>query len=161
MTMKFPDSPTNPIYHCFDAPSRVEAEVFDLEVEGTVPADLDGTFFRVGPAPQFPPKTDRYIFFDNDGMVCSFKFKDGHVDFNSKFAQTDKFKVERKARKSLIGEYRNPFTDDPSVEGMIRGTANTNVVVHHGKLLALKEDSPPVEMCPDTLATIGNYDFGG
>ena len=33
---------------------------------------------------------------------------------------------------------------------------------HHGKLLALKEDSPPVVLDPDTLETIDDYyTFGG
>ncbi len=161
MTIEFPVRPDNPVYAGFDAPSGVEAEIQDLQVEGTIPEDLDGTFFRVGPDPLFPPRTDRFIFFDDDGMVCSFRFKKGHVDLISKYAQTDKYKAEKKAGRALVGEYRNPFTDDPSIKGMIRGTANTNVVVHHGKLLALKEDSPPLEMCPKTLDTIGNYDFGG
>ncbi|MDN4985938.1 MULTISPECIES: hypothetical protein [Bradyrhizobium] len=42
MTKRFPD---DPIYHGFDAPGRVEAHVFDLDVEGRIPTDLDGTFF--------------------------------------------------------------------------------------------------------------------
>ncbi|GGI25733.1 MULTISPECIES: carotenoid oxygenase family protein [Bradyrhizobium] len=103
----------------------------------------------------------RDIFFNGDGMVGAFRFKDGHVDFTSKYVLTDKFVAERAARRALYGAYRNPFTDDPSVAGTIRSTANTNVVVHHGLLLALKEDGPPVAMRPDTLETIGNYRFDG
>ena len=30
------------------APERFEAEVFDCEVQGHIPRDLNGTFFRVG-----------------------------------------------------------------------------------------------------------------
>nr|ARQ83690.1 carotenoid cleavage oxygenase [Sphingobium yanoikuyae] len=157
MTSCFPD---DPIYRGFDAPGRVEANVFDLEVEGRVPPELDGTFFRVAPDPQWPPMLGHDIFFNGDGMVCAFRFKDGRVDFTSRYAQTDKFVAERQARKALYGAYRNPYTDDPSVAGSIRSTANTNVIVHHGLLLALKEDSPPVAMRPDTLETIGNYRFG-
>lgn len=44
---------------------------------------------------------------------------------------------------------------------MVRSTANTNVVYWHGKLLALKEDSPPYALDPVTLETLGIYDFGG
>ena len=58
--------------------------------------------------------------------------------------------------------YRNPFTDDPSVKGVSRGTANTHVVFHHGYLFALKEDSPPVAMNPLSLETLDDYyTFGG
>jgi carotenoid cleavage dioxygenase-like enzyme len=43
----------------------------------------------------------------------------------------------------------------------VRSTANTNTVYWHGKLLALKEDSPPYAMDPETLETIGLCDFEG
>src|SRR5690606_24297055 len=83
------------------------------------------------------------------------------VDFKCRYARTDKFRLEQAAGRALFGMYRNPFFDDPSVEGRIRGTANTNAVVHAGKLLALKEDSPPLVMDPWTLETEGYTDFGG
>ncbi|HXU21559.1 MAG TPA: carotenoid oxygenase family protein, partial [Verrucomicrobiae bacterium] len=39
---------------------------------------------------------------------------------------------------------------------------NTHVVYHHGLLFALKEDSPPVAMNPNTLETVDDYyTFGG
>jgi len=41
------------------------------------------------------------------------------------------------------------------------GTGNTNAVFHAGKLLALKEDDLPYEIDPDTLETIGKYDYRG
>ena len=45
---------------------------------------------------------------------------------------------------------------------MSRGTANTGVVYHHGKLLVLKEDSPPVVVDADSLETLDDYyTFGG
>ncbi len=75
--------------------------------------------------------------------------------------ETDKWKAERKAGKSLFGAYRNPLTDDESVKGMIRGTANTNVMVHAGKLYAMKEDSPCLIMDPLTLETEGYTKFDG
>ena len=48
------------------------------------------------------------------------------------------------------------------VAGLSRGTANTGVVFHHGKLLVLKEDSPPVVVDADSLETLDDYyTFGG
>ena len=58
-----------------------------------------------------------------------------------------------------LGKYRNRYTD--AVAFQVRSTANTNIVYWHGKLLALKEDSPPYAMDPDTLETIGLWDFDG
>ena len=40
MTQPFPKSPT---FLTIDEPFRFEGELFDLEVEGQIPAELDGT----------------------------------------------------------------------------------------------------------------------
>lgn len=40
-------------------------------------------------------------------------------------------------------------------------TANTHVVGHHGRLLALMEAGPPHEVDMDDLSTVGVYDFDG
>ena len=88
--------------------------------------------------------------------------QNGHVDYKSRYVRTQRYKAQAAARESLFGTYRNPYTDDPRVKGVSRGTANTAVIFHHGKLLALKEDSPPVVMDPDTLETLDDYyTFGG
>jgi carotenoid cleavage dioxygenase len=155
---KFPDLP---IYTDFNTPSRMEVDIYDLEVEGEIPADINGAFYRVGPDPQYPPRMGDDIYFSADGMVSMFRFQNGHVDFKCRYVRTDRFNAERKARRALFGYYRNPYFDDSSVQGMIRGTANTNVVFHAGQLFALKEDSPPVAMDPLTLETKGNWDFYG
>ena len=100
-------------------------------------------------------------FFNGDGMISLFRFRNGKVDFKQRYARTDKWKIERESGKALFGAYRNPLTDDPAVKGRIRGTANTNVVVYAGELFALKEDSPPLLMHPLTLETKGYTDFNG
>ena len=143
------------------APSRVEADLHDLEIEGTLPQDLDGVFYRVAPDPQFPPRTGDDIWFNGDGMVSRFEFRSGRVDFRQRWVHTDKFRLERAAERALFGAYRNPLTDEPSVQGRSRSTANTNVLFHGGRLLALKEDSPPVAMDAATLQTLGEWKFDG
>ena len=81
----------------------VEADIFDLEVvQGEIPASIAGTFYRVGPDPQFPPLLGTDMRFNGDGMVSLFRFKDGRVDFKSRWVQTDKFKLERAARRALL-----------------------------------------------------------
>ena len=105
-------------------PLRFEADIVDLEVEGEVPSQLNGSFHRVHPDQQFPPMFDNDQFFNGDGMISLFRFRNGKVDFKQRFAQTDKFKLERQAGKALFGAYRNPLTDTPEVKGSIRGTAN-------------------------------------
>ncbi len=146
----------------YGAPFRAEADIRDCEVEGELPAALNGAFYRVGPDFQYPPRCPQNIPFDGEGHVAMFRFTEGHVDFRSRYVRTQRYKAQEAARRSLFGMYRNPFTDDPSVKGLSRGTANTHVVFHAGKLLALKEDSPPVLMDPESLETLDDYcTFGG
>ena len=144
--------------------NRAEMDMRDCEVEGDWPSDLDGVFYRVGPDPQYPkaPEHVNDIPFDGEGHVSMFRIKDGHVDYRTRFARNARWKAQAAARRSLFGMYRNPLTDDPSVQGLNRGTANTQLFLHHGKLLVFKEDSPPVYMDPLTLETLDEeYTFGG
>ena len=158
MTAPFPNTPT---FTGYDAPSRIEGDVYDLEILGDLPAGLDGAFYRVGPDPQYPPRLGDDIYISGDGMVSMFRFENGHVDFRQRYVRTARFLAERKARRSLFGAYRNAYTDDPAVARVSRGVANTTPVWHGGRLLILKEDSLPYELDPVTLATRGVFDWGG
>ena len=149
-----------PQFMGFMEPARFEADIRDLDIEGEVPAHLDGAFYRVHPDPLFPNKLGTDIWFNGDGQISQFRFKGGKVDFKQRWVHTDKWRLESKAGKSLFGAYRNPLTDDAEVKGQIRGTANTNVMAHHGKLFALKEDSPAFEMDPITLESRNYTKFG-
>lgn len=155
---QFPDSPA---FTGFNKPSRIEADIADLQHEGTIPAELDGAFFRVQPDPQFPPRLGDDISFNGDGMITRFHFHDGQCDFRQRWARTDKWKLENAAGEALFGAYRNPLTDHESVQGQYRGTANTNAWLFGGKLWALKEDSPALVMDPATMETMGYEKFGG
>jgi len=140
---------------------RFEADVFDCEVEGAVPAVLQGALFRVGPDTAYPT-LEGDVIINGDGVVSAFYFENGNVDFRCRYVKTERFLKERAARRRLYGKYRNPFTDDASTKGTDRdNTANTYGFFHHGKLFALREDSPPTELDPSTLETLGPYDFGG
>ncbi len=153
--------PNTPSFTGFNKPSRIEADIYDLQHEGEIPKELDGAFYRVQPDPQFPPRHGDDIAFNGDGMISRFHFHDGQCDFRQRWAQTDKWKLEREAGKALFGNYRNPLTDDEAVKGQIRGTANTNAFLFGGKLWALKEDSPALVMDPATMETKGYEKFGG
>jgi carotenoid cleavage dioxygenase-like enzyme len=144
-----------------NAPSRVEAQIYDLVIEGTLPEELQGSWYQTVPDPQFPPKLGWDTFLSGDGMVRMFRFQDGHVDFKQRYVRTERWQLERQARRALFGAYRNPFTDDPSVQGKGRGVANTTPIFHGGRLFALKEDSRPWEVDPITLETLGEWSYEG
>jgi carotenoid cleavage dioxygenase len=141
-------------------PFRTEVDIFDCEVEGKIPDGFEGTFYRVGPDPQYPLKAGN-IAFDGEGMVGAFRFKNGKVSFKSRYVKNQRWKAQAEAGERLFGMYRNPFDVDPRAKGVSPGTANTHIIVHRGKLFALKEDSPPVAMDPLTLDTTDDYHLFG
>ncbi|MGY4709802.1 carotenoid oxygenase family protein [Mycolicibacterium sp. CBM1] len=154
----FPDIP---LFQGDNAPSRIEADVYELESFGQIPADLNGRYYRAAYDWAHPPMFRDEIGLNGDGMATMFHFQNGHADFKSRYVRTEKFRLERAARQALFGRYRNVYTADPSVRGRVRSTANTHAVWHAGKLLMLKEDGLPWEIDPDTLETIGQWDFHG
>ncbi len=140
---------------------RVEQDIRFCEVEGRIPADLKGAFYRTGPDAQFPMRPGN-IPFDGEGHVSQFRFDNGNVHFKSRFVRNERYVEQEKAGKILFPMYRNPYLDDPSVKGKSRGTHNTHIIHHNGMLLALKEDSPPAAMDLNTLETIDPvYRFKG
>ncbi|MEP6868747.1 MAG: carotenoid oxygenase family protein, partial [Novosphingobium sp.] len=153
--------PKSPSFTGFNTPSRIEADIADLAHTGVIPSALAGAFYRVQPDPQFPPRLGDDIAFNGDGLIARFHFHDGQCDFRQRWAKTDKWKLENSAGKALFGAYRNPLTDDESVRGEIRSTANTNAFLFAGKLWALKEDSPALVMDPATMETFGFEKFAG
>ncbi|KAI5919538.1 carotenoid oxygenase [Camillea tinctor] len=153
--------PEKPQFSDFMKPCRFEGEAMNLEIIGTIPRELDGTFYRVMPDPQFPPFIENDPWFNGDGNISAFRFHNGNVHFKQRYVRTEKFIREREANRALIGKYRNKYTD--LVEFKIRSTANTNISYYPPKktLLAMKEDSPPYMMDPTTLETLGLCDFDG
>ena len=99
--------------------------------------------------------------FDGDGMVYGFYFEDGRVSMRNKWVRTEKFEAELAAGKRLFGVFGDPSTNDPSVQGVRYNTANTNIILHNGKLMALMEGCPAIEMDPRSLETREYMDYGG
>jgi carotenoid cleavage dioxygenase len=140
---------------------RVEADIHDCEVEGKVPSDLNGAFYRVGPDPQYPLRQGN-IPFDGEGHASMFRIEAGRVHYRSRYVRNDRYMAQAKAGRILFPMYRNPTQDDPSVKGLSRSTANTHIINHKNMLLALKEDSPPAALDLITLDTLApNYSFDG
>ena len=129
------------------------------DVEGEIPAELEGTVFRNGPG-----LTDVNGYrlkhpFDGDGMINSIAFKGGKAFYRNKFVETEGYIAEQKSGKP---EYRGVFgTQKPggwianAFDLKLKNIANTHVVYWGGKLLALWEAAEPHRLDPQTLETIG------
>jgi carotenoid cleavage dioxygenase-like enzyme len=140
---------------------RAELDIRDCEIEGKIPSDLNGAFYRTGPDAQYPIAKGN-IPFDGEGHVSMFRIKDGRVHFRSRFVRNQRYLANDKEGRQLFPMYRNPYLDDPKAKGLSRGTHNTHIIHHNGVLLALKEDSPPAAMDLHTLETLDPvYRFNG
>jgi carotenoid cleavage dioxygenase-like enzyme len=135
------------------APVSDEAD-FDLTITGEIPAGLAGTLYRNGPNPQFAPRGDHH-WFGGDGMIHGFFVEDGKVRYRNRYVRTNKWRVENSAGRAMFGTFGNPMTTDPTVLGQDSGVANTNILWHAGKLMALEEGHMPTEMDPLSLETRG------
>ncbi|HWJ70635.1 MAG TPA: carotenoid oxygenase family protein [Sphingobium sp.] len=153
--------PTTDVANGFFDAARFEADLIDCEVIGQIPAEISGTFYRLGGDWLYPPRFADDSPFNADGYISMFRIMDGSVDYKGRFVDTERYRAQRAARRQRFGRYRNPRGDDPDTGVINRTVANTTPFVFGGKLFALKEDSLPLVIDPDTLETLGAWDFDG
>ncbi|MFJ5116108.1 carotenoid oxygenase family protein, partial [Streptomyces sp. NPDC088551] len=123
-----------------------ETDGFDLTVTGTLPPELNGRYLRTGTNPR--PGEDPGHLFTGNGMLHGVRLRDGRAEwYRNRWVRTSKF-----AGKRLRNE-------DGSVDLTAVG-ANTHVIAHADKLLALTESGFPYEVTGE-LGTVGPCTFGG
>ncbi|MEV5711429.1 carotenoid oxygenase family protein [Actinoallomurus sp. NPDC052274] len=127
------------------APVADETDAVDLPVTGVLPADLTGRYFRNGPNPL--PGRDPGHWFGGDGMLHGVRLRDGRAEwYRNRWVRTRKLEGAR-----FVGPEGVDLTATP---------ANTSVIRHAGRIMALVEVGLPYEMTPE-LDTVGPCDFGG
>ncbi|MBT4519946.1 MAG: carotenoid oxygenase family protein [Halieaceae bacterium] len=145
------------------APIQMECDALDLVVEGEIPSDLSGTFYRNGPNPRFAPRGD-YNWFEGDGMLHAFHIENQKVNYRNRWARTAKFYIEEKLGRNAINPM-NPFDCEPEFSDFAltdkQGAANTAAVWHADRLLLLEEGHLPFEVDPVTLESKGSWTYGG
>jgi carotenoid cleavage dioxygenase-like enzyme len=127
------------------APVSDEISATNLRVRGRIPAELTGRYFRNGPNPL--PGQDPGHWFVGDGMIHGIRVRDGGAEwYRNRWTRTAKL-----AGAQWISD-----------EGIDRTavTANTSVIRHSGKILALVENGFPYEITPE-LDTVGPWTFDG
>ncbi len=127
------------------APVPDELTDYDLPVEGAIPPELDGWYLRNGPN----PRQSSAHWFTGDGMIHGVRVEDGAAKwYRNRWVRTDSF------------DEPFPMYNEDGTRNLRAAVANTHVVNHAGKTLALVESSLPYEVTND-LETVGAYDFGG
>lgn len=127
----------------------------DATIEGRLPADLEGIFFRNGPG-RFELGGERYHhWFDGDGFVQRWRIAGGKVSHRGRFVETQKFVDETRAGEFLYPAFGTWIARRGIRDNDTLNAANTNLLPFNGKLYALWEGGSAIEMDPETLATIG------
>jgi carotenoid cleavage dioxygenase len=137
-----------PVHHRGNGrPLTEERTITDLHVRGAIPPELDGRYLRNGANPI--TGTSAHPFF-GDGMIHGIRLRDGQAQwYRNRYVQT-------------------PFIADPTIDildpavmmDMKASKANTHVIGHAGRILALEEGHFPYLLDGD-LGTVGPVDFGG
>lgn len=128
------------------APVDREVEAFDLAVEGALPPELAGVFMRTGPNPARAPSPHWFL---GDGMIHGVRIEKGRARwYRNRYVDT-------------VLRQRNVSSSDASAfMDRTASTANTNIVRHGGRILALEEAHFPYEIDAE-LGTLGPVDFDG
>eukprot|EP00798_Chlamydomonas_sp_ICE-L_P006099 gene6099-2697_t len=136
------------------------------QIEGSIPEELEGTYFRNGPGLQVNHAAYERHPFDGDGCLISLAIKNGKAFFRNKYIQTPKFVEEQAAGKLL---YRSAFCKGAAdgspffnpLDLDFKSVANTGVLHWAGRVMALWEGGLPFDLDPSTLATKGETDLDG
>ena len=125
------------------APVEKELSETDLEIKGEIPKDLSGLFVRNGFNP-VSGYSDHWFF--GNGMLHGVYLEDGKASYKNRYVRTPYYEDDLNVMSSFGNLAASP--------------ANTHIVNHAGKLLALEETSLPWELNKE-LDTIGVEDFEG
>jgi carotenoid cleavage dioxygenase-like enzyme len=140
-------------------PIPMECDAPFLRVTGELPRELNGTLYRNGPNPQFDAPGAHW--FVGDGMLHAFYLENGRASYRNRWVRTPKWQAEHDAGRALFGGFGEKLPDAPAATRPDGGVANTNIIFHGGRLLALEEAHLPMEIEPGTLATLGYCNYGG
>ncbi|MGW1889191.1 carotenoid oxygenase family protein [Streptomyces sp. NPDC002004] len=130
------------------APVDAEHTAHDLPVTGVLPPELTGWYLRNGPNPRTPSEH----WFTGAGMIHAVRLEAGRAAwYRNRWVRTASFATGA------------PVDRPDGSRDLTAGSANTHVVRHAGRTLALVESSLPyeIECVEDGLDTVGPYDFGG
>ncbi|RJO70040.1 9-cis-epoxycarotenoid dioxygenase [Nocardia panacis] len=128
------------------APVPDELTEMDLPVTGAIPPELSGWYLRNGPNPAAAASAHWFL---GDGMVHGVRVEGGRAtSYRNRWVRTSTFTDGIRNRRS------------DGTRDLTAGLANTHVIRHAGRTLALVESSYPYELTRE-LDTVGPYDFDG
>ena len=144
-----------------------ECDIVRLDVEGTIPDWLQGELIRNGPGQVMVDKPMRH-WFDGLAMLHRFHIAEGNVSYRSRFIDCAAYRATQKEGRiaysdfatdpcrTLFQQLQTIFNPDPK----ITDSAKVNVGQIGGKTFAWGEPLMQIQIDPETLKTVGVYDYG-
>ena len=127
------------------APVFEELTETDLKVTGTIPRALNGRLLRNGANPQSGWSAHWFL---GNGMLHGVEIRDGKANwYRNRYVKTPLFLDPDADVMSSLGD-------------LSKSAANTHVIHHAGRIMALEEGHWPFEVS-DELETIGPQNFDG
>jgi carotenoid cleavage dioxygenase-like enzyme len=127
-------------------PVAKEVTAFDLPVQGAIPRNLSGRYVRNGPNPKTGQSPHWFL---GDGMLHGVALADGRATwYRNRWVRT----------RAFVNDAQ--WLAEDGTRDLTVGKANTHIIAHAGRLLALVETSLPTEVTRD-LETVGCVDFEG
>lgn len=141
-------------------PPAANLETKSVTTEGRWPVDLNGTFFRTGPA-QHERDGERYShWFDGDGMIEAYQINSRTVSHKARMIETPKYRAEERVGRFLRPTFGTPVDLNASITGADdMNVANINVLPLGDNVLALWEGGSATSIDASSLATKGFHDW--
>jgi len=130
-----------------------------LTVEGTLPADLRGTLYRVGPGSFAVGGEPFGHWFDGDGVVTAVRLRNGGAEGACRFVDSRERAAEQRLGRRVFRGFGTPAHHPAAAR--VKQPVNVGAMRWGGGLYALGEGAKPHALEEDTLRTVGESDLGG
>ena len=138
-------------------PVRAEHSHVPLQVQGVLPADLEGVYLRNGTNIQFDRVTTRSHVFNGDGMLHQVQISGGKATYSNTYIRTPRFEFERQSGREVFPNFGDMSSSGPAGlerlrliakkqaaglvpkwSGLEANPASTSIQYHHGALYCLQ-----------------------
>lgn len=166
------DGPSESLYHFynkhlfFDLDNEVERQA--CTIQGKIPSWLSGTLLRNGPAKFSVGGEKRVSWFDGLAMLHAFELTHQQVLYSNRFLRSEQYyiMVEEKSL-NFSGFAQDPcpvvFKNQTShfIPPKMKDIQSASVTIqdYADMMVALTETPLPVVFDPQTLSTIGNFEY--
>jgi hypothetical protein len=133
-------------------PVRKEHNHVKVEVEGTIPPELNGAYLRNGTNTQFDEIDSLRHMFNGAGMLHQVQIKDGQATYSNTYIRTPRFEAQQAHSEEIYIEFGDVASGSkpalvkiivemlqkkkiiiPNLDDLNNGSATTAVQFHHGR----------------------------